>query len=594
MNLTSWVRAAATAALLLLCARGGWADATVVAGHREDSRVPFVTASDDIYAPLLPALRWLGATSQVTSDAVRITTAAGQVILISRTRPEATREGVLREMPGIPRKQGAELLLPAKAVGSLLGCAVRWDKSASTLFIHPWIRKFTLDTRPDRYRVTVVAEGPITYKSGRVEQGAPRLFIDILDADLSSIPSELKVEGGARADSQGARPAQPASYLRTVRISQKSLAPEPEGDVVRLVVEMSEWRPYRISLGEGRRTLQVDLPLPGATAVAPEAPPVTLSGMGFRRITPRLAVVSVFTYGKPVCQSGTTDDPATIWVDMANADSRIASPSATIADKVVSGVVVERSPDKPNAQRLIISLTGPVAHRVIAERGEVRVVLGTVSMPGLCVVVDAGHGGHDTGAVGRTGLMEKEVNLDIAQRVARRLEAMGVRVKMTRTDDAPVVPWDSSNREEHRRELQTRCSIADDCGADLFVSIHANARRSNPHAVRGTETYYRKPDSRRFAEVVQDEVVRAAGLPDGGAKYHPQPIIVLYQTNVPAVLVEVGYLSNSADERLLAEPDFREQAAEGIVNGIKRYAEEDGIVPRLAPAPPQSGQESTD
>jgi N-acetylmuramoyl-L-alanine amidase CwlD len=494
-------------------------------------------------------------------------------------------------MPGIPKKQGSELLLPAKAVGSLLGCAVRWDGSSRTLFIHPWIHKFTLDTLADRYRVTVVAEGPITYTSGRVEEGMPRLFVDIADADLSDIPSELTLAGGKGADD--------ASYLRAARIKQKGLAPAPGGDMVRLVVEMAEWKPYRISLGEGRRTLQIDLPLPGERKVAPEAAPVTLSRMWFRRVTPRLAVVTISTFGKAGCESGATDDPATIWVDVANADNRLTSPTATITDKLVTAVAVGRSPEKPNAQRLTISLTGPTEYRLVAERGEVRVLLGTVTMPDLCVVVDAGHGGHDTGAIGRTGLLEKDVNLDIAQRVARKLEAMGVRVRMTRSDDSPVVPWHSGNREEHRTELQTRCSIADDCGAQLFVSIHSNARSSNPHAIRGTETYYRRSDSRRFAEVMQEEVVRAAGLPDGGAKYHPQPIIVLYQTNVPAVLVEVGYLSNPADERQLADPDFREQSAEGIANGVKRYAEESGVVsgaaaPRPAPVPAADQQSAAD
>jgi N-acetylmuramoyl-L-alanine amidase len=560
----------------------------VVAGHRVNSRTAFVTASDDVYAPLLPALRWLRANSQVTNERVSISTAAQQVILISRTRPEATRDGVLRSMPGVPKMQGSEVLLPAKAVGSLLGCAVRWDEPSRTLFVHPWIRTFTLDKLGDRYRITILAEAPIVYTSGRVEDGTPRLFVDIANADLAHIPSELAPVSDTGAG--GSRP----SYLRAVRIKQNSLAPASEGDVVRLVVEMAEWKPYRISLGEERRTLQIDLPLPGEREIAPEAAPVTLSRMWFRRVTPRLAIVTVSTFGKAVCDSGTTDDPPSIWVDLANADNRLTSPTAIITDKLVTGVALGRSPEKPNAQRLTVSLTGPTEHRLFVDRGEVRLILGAVELSDLCVVIDPGHGGHDTGAIGRTGILEKDVNLDIAQRVARKLQAMGVRVRMTRTDDSPVIPWDASSREEHRRELQARCCVADDCGAQLFVSIHANARGRNPQAVRGTETYYRKPDSRRFAEVMQEEVVRADGLPDGGAKYHPQPIIVLYQTNVPAVLVEVGYLSNTDDERLLADSDFRGRAADGIANGVKRYAEESGAVPESAaptPAPESPADE---
>jgi N-acetylmuramoyl-L-alanine amidase len=547
----------------------------VVAGRRVDSRVPFVAAADDVFAPLLPALQYLGAKYQVSSDSIRITTGAQQEIAISRARPEATRDGVLKEMPGLPRKQGKEILVPAKAVGSLLGCAVRWDQSSRTLFIHPWVRKFSLETLLDRYRVTVVAEGPIAYQSGRVEDGAPRLFVDLLNADLSNIPSECKLDG---------------SYLRTARISQNSLAPASEGDVVRLVVELSEWKPYDIRLGEGRRTLQIDFPLPGAEKVEPEAPPVILSGLSFRRVTPRLAVVAVSTFGKAVCRSGATGTPPAIWVDIASAENRIAGPAPEVHDRLVPAIAVGPSPDRPGAQRLTISLTEPVEHNVVAERGEVRVLLGKFEMPGLCVVVDPGHGGSDTGAIGRSGLLEKEVNLDIALRVARLLEGMGVRARLTRSADSTVVPWSSGNREEHRSELFARCAIADECGADLFVSVHANARRSNPGAIRGTETYYRKADSRAFAEVMQEEVVRATGLPDGGAKYHPKPIIVLYGTRVPAVLVEVAYLSNTADESKLADTDFREQAAQGIVNGIKRYAEQALITPRLAPRddlPPQ-------
>jgi N-acetylmuramoyl-L-alanine amidase len=118
--------------------------------------------------------------------------------------------------------------------------------------------------------------------------------------------------------------------------------------------------------------------------------------------------------------------------------------------------------------------------------------------------------------------------------------------------------------------------------ADLFVSVHANARARNPMEHRGSETYYRKPDSAAFAQTMQQELVRAVGLPDGGAIRHPKPIIVLYRTEMPSVLVEVGYLSHPADEAELATSELRERAAQGIVNGIRRYVEEGGLLPELA------------
>ncbi len=567
MKLRAAARVTAIAVLLSLCTRGVWADAIVAAGRRFDSRARFVTAGDEVLAPLLPALGALGARCEVGPDAIKITTSAQQEILISRTRPEATRDGVLRELPCPPRVKDGSVLLPAKAVGSLLGCAVRWDEPSRTLFVHPWVRKFSLDTLPDRYRLTVATEGPISYQSGRVEEGTPRLFLDLLDADLSDIPSEVTLEG---------------SYLQRARIRQKSLAPAQARDVVRVVVELAEWRSYRIRLGEGRRTLEVDFPLPGEREVPPEAPPVVLSGLTFGRLSPRLAAVTVSTSGKAVYTSGASAEPPAVWLEVRNAENRIAAGRLEVKDKVVSGVTVAPSPTSPGSQRLTIALTAPTGHTVISERGELRVLVGQFELNELCLVVDPGHGGPDTGAIGRSGLMEKDFNLDVALRVSRLLEAMGAKVRLTRSDDSACIPWTRGNRQEHRAELEARCSLANQAGADLFVSIHANARETNPQSVRGTETYYRKEDSRAFAQVMQEEVVRAAGLPDGGAKYHPRPIIVLYRTTVPAVLVEVGYLSNTADERSLADSDFREQAAYGIVNGIKRWVTEGGLLAQLA------------
>lgn len=307
MKLRFAARVTATAVLLMLCAAQVWADALVVAGRRFESRVRFVTMGNDVFAPLLAALSPLDARGETTPDAINITTSAGQEILISRARPEATRDGVLRGLPGPPQMKDGSLLLPAKAVGSLLGCAVRWDESARVLSLHPWVRKFALDRLPDRYRLTVATEGPMAYQSGRVEEGAPRLFVDLLNVDLSDIPSEVRPEGG---------------YLQRARISQKSLAP----DITRVVVELSEWRPYRIKLGEGRRTLEIDFPLPEETELPPDAPPVVLSGMAWRRLSPRLAMVTLSTFGKAACDSGATTRPPAVWVELANAENRITSP----------------------------------------------------------------------------------------------------------------------------------------------------------------------------------------------------------------------------------------------------------------------------
>jgi len=557
----------AAAALCIAAAVGGvWADTMVVAGHRVESPADFVLAGDDVLAPLLPALKHLGAQYKLAPDAITITTRNEREIVVSRSRAEATSDGVVRELPVLPQGKGARTLLPARAVGSLLGCAVRWDEQSRTLSIHPWVRSFSLVTLRDRYRITVSAEGPITYKTGEVAD-PPRLFLDLLNLDLAQIPSAVEL-----AD----------TYLLGARIHQHSVVPEPEGEVTRVVVDLTEWRPYRIRESRDRCTLEIEFPLPEAAELPPDVEPVVLKGLAFERISSRLAAVKLSTIGTPFCISQRIEEPPLLIVDVANAENELESNELDVGDPLVSGVCVVPAADKPGTERVIIRLTEDVGHAVVTERGEAQVLVGRFPLAELKVVVDAGHGGHDTGAIGRSGLEEKGVNLDIARRVYRMLQAMGIKVRLTRVDDNPVRPWTRGNRTQQRRELLTRCSIADDMDADLFVSIHANARATNPSQYRGTETYYRKEDSAAFAYAMQKEVARAVGIRDGGVIRHPKSIIVLYAAKMPSVLVEVAYLSHPEDEALLATSALRERAAQGIVSGIKRYVDEGGLLPKLA------------
>ena len=558
--------AAAVGLCVTVVADGLWGDTLVVRGHRVRSAARFEVVGDEVYVPLLDGLEYLDASHEVTPEAVRIATASGHEVVVYRKRPEGTRDGVLREMPGPPRQVKGRMLLPARAVGSLLGCAVRWEESSRTVSIYPWVRKFDLKILHDRYRLTVAAEAPIRYRIGELSD-PPRFFVDLLDMDLAQIPSAFGIEG---------------SYLTSARIQQHSLAPEPEGEVTRVVVELTERRQYRIRESEDRCRLQIDFPLPEAREVPPDVSPVIVTGVEFERKLSRVAAVRLAVFGTAYCTSVNMYDPLVIGVDIANAQNQIRGPMPVVVDPVVESVSIEPAPGRPGTQRVVIALKRPTGHGVVVDEGEVRILLGRFELAELKVVIDAGHGGHDTGAIGRSGLQEKRVNLDIARRVYGRLKAMGVNARLTRVDDNSVRPWRRGNRKEHRAELLRRCEIANEMGADLFVSIHANARRSNPMEHRGTETYCRKSDSFAFGYAMQRELVKAVGLPDGGVIRHPKSIIVLSYTEMPSVLVEVGYLSHPVDEAVLAMEETRERAARGIVSGIKRYVEDGGLLERLA------------
>ena len=178
--------------------------------------------------------------------------------------------------------------------------------------------------------------------------------------------------------------------------------------------------------------------------------------------------------------------------------------------------------------------------------------------PGVsgCIVIDAGHGGKDPGATSSLGFYEKTVNLAVARRVAYLLRQRGVRVEMTRTGDYFI-------------ELEDRAAIANRLNADLFVSIHSD---SSPKSSRRGFTLYVANGaswaSRRAAGALED-AMSGTGLSSHGmrkANYH-----VLVETSGPAVLVEMGYLSNSREAALLRDSAFQDRMAEAIADGISNY-----------------------
>jgi N-acetylmuramoyl-L-alanine amidase len=214
------------------------------------------------------------------------------------------------------------------------------------------------------------------------------------------------------------------------------------------------------------------------------------------------------------------------------------------------------------------------------------------------IVIDAGHGGYDTGTIGPNGLMEKDVVLDVAKRLGRLLESrLGAEVIYTRRDDT-FIP------------LETRTAIANRERADLFISIHANSSHNSD--ARGVETYYlnftsspealevaarenavsaksihelqdlvkkialkdKIDESREFAGDVQESLygglaMNNAGIHDRGVK--KAPFIVLIGANMPSILAEISFVSNPTDERKMETSEHRQRIAESLYRGVSKY-----------------------
>ncbi|MEK5255735.1 N-acetylmuramoyl-L-alanine amidase [Paenibacillus sp. FSL F4-0125] len=234
----------------------------------------------------------------------------------------------------------------------------------------------------------------------------------------------------------------------------------------------------------------------------------------------------------------------------------------------VSGVRYSLYNTNPYTVRFVIDLNHPKNYNVSVSGTDSKLVIidlnaedtgDTSTQPGKdgkkLVVLDAGHGAKDSGAVGVTGKYEKNFNLAIVLKAAALLKKeSNIDVVLTRSDDTFL-------------ELKDRAAMANNLKADLFISVHANSSGSS--AASGTETYYQREASKALANVMHKYLVQATGLSDRGVRYGN--FHVIRETKMPAVLLEVGYLSNKKDEALLFTDALQNKVAASMVSGIKEY-----------------------
>lgn len=195
---------------------------------------------------------------------------------------------------------------------------------------------------------------------------------------------------------------------------------------------------------------------------------------------------------------------------------------------------------------------------------------------GLTIVIDAGHGGIDGGA-SKGDVIESEITLKIAQRVERQLKRMGAEVIMTRTTAGDVLSEHAPNeqfkstRERKREDLFLRESIVQKSEADMFITIHANAIPNSKW--RGAQIFYHKtghPHSVHLANEIQSSIKDKLQNTDREA-LSIQQVYLLKKVNIPAVLIETGFISNDEERELLLNAKYQEQMADAIVRGIENY-----------------------
>jgi N-acetylmuramoyl-L-alanine amidase len=420
-------------------------------------------------------------------------------------------------------------------------------------------------TLPEVTRVAVETNGPFRFRSDRLNN-PDRLFFDLLAAKPHMGVKGVQVTPVGDTLLKRIRIAETQVGMTRVVLDLESPVDFTASQLTnpdRLVIELKSTVRHPISSAK-------PVPTPErAQETAVAAPPATPAAVTAQTIETSEVETQAAPIGKPILAE-TVDVPSPLPALPPPAPAKPAPPPSTpalAAKRMTTG------------DRTLIRELGLKVGRI---------------------VIDPGHGGRDHGSTGPGGLMEKELVLDVAQRLGKLIEErLGSEVIFTRNDDT-LIP------------LEGRTALANDSKADLFLSIHAN---SSPYpSVAGVETYYlnftnmrdamdvaarenassqqtihdltdiiqkitkhdKAEESREFAGKMQTALYSVVAksnpsLKNRGVK--KAPFVVLIGARMPSILAEIGFVSNSREEALLKRPDHRQKLAEALYRGLSRYAE---------------------
>jgi N-acetylmuramoyl-L-alanine amidase len=427
----------------------------------------------------------------------------------------------------------------------------------------PTVKTISATSSADSTRITIALDDSVQYISGRITN-PDRIYFDLHAAKLSPLLRHdgVKISG---------------NLVSNVRVAQNS------SSVVRIVLDVNGVKDYTASLLGKPSQLVIDLyanPQELRAAKPVDASPNADSAMANPEPSDSTLVAK---------KSAEADAPAE--TKTAPATKKQNASTEPVAAKGSRGKSGRGSSSKPD---LVKAPSVPTTTR----DGQATLTRALGLKIGR-IVIDAGHGGHDTGTIGPTGLMEKDLCLDVALRLGKIIQQKlpGADVVYTRPDDT-FVP------------LEDRTRMANEAKADLFISIHANS--SHDAQARGIETYYlnlkgsaeamevaarenasssdgvhdledlvkriarteKIDESKEFAQDVQESLSKSVSKSNRQIKnrgVRKAPFVVLIGADMPSILTEISFLSNPSDEKMLKQPEHRQRVAEGIYQGVAGY-----------------------
>ncbi len=436
----------------------------------------------------------------------------------------------------------------------------------------PRIQKIRASVTPDSTEIVIDLEDSVQYSSGRIAN-PDRIYFDLHSARLT--PSVAHENLRATGD-----------LLTKIRVAQN------QNGVVRVVLDVSNVKDYSASLMKNPARLIIELYGANASSGA-----VQTAQTNRPPVKPSVDAIPADSGHENRNSTDAAKPGPTLVANAAPPEASAPAPAATPkSDTSSSRTARPKSGKLPTASKP--ELVQPASSPQPTRDGQSTLTRALGLKIGR-IVIDAGHGGHDTGTIGPTGLMEKDLCLDVALRLGKIIQQKlpGADIVYTRSDDT-FIP------------LEERTHIANEAKADLFISIHANS--SPDHAARGVETYYlnlkgsaeamevaarensaslenihelqdmvkkiarteKIDESKELAGDIQDSLskrIQRTAKPVRNRGVRQAPFVVLIGADMPSILTEISFLSNSADEQLLKKPEHRQRVAEGLYQGVADY-----------------------
>jgi len=484
--------------------------------------------------------------------------------------PERTDRVKAYMLSGALRLRAGRPELDLVMLARILDLRFSRNANTNTCYLDPIVHSLSLAPQGKGYLLVLEATGPLDARTFPLSSPS-RLVIDLPNAYLYTAEKQIK------------HPA-----IGTIRFDQFAKNP----NIMRVVVPLGSR--FDVALTPPRD--------PQVMSIRLEPPEARFADQPF----PRQDIVAVRAEDRPggmVLRIDATGPVRYEWHRLKDPDNRffIDFPYTVLRgkkreiksrDSMIRIIRVSQFQVKPiPVTRVVVELTRPVdcliapsstnRHQVVVRTSHDRIDpdqisyigSGFTSLPpaltgsGGVVCIDAGHGGGDVGCVNRNlGVYEKDITMDIARRLRDLFRSQGWSVIMTRETDRDVSYAGSSAVEE----LSARSEAANRAQARIFISIHCNA--SVDPSARGTSTHWNKGVDYPLAVAIQESLMAQLGRPNRGVQRNR--FYVLVHTRMPAVLVETAFLSNPAEGRLLADPDFRQQAAEAIMDGVNLYRQQ--------------------